>query len=214
MNHGDRKAPPRGAVVGLATIASLVVIAFGPSPPTAIAADQPSEAHDAKAASAASETAILAGGCFWGMEEILRKIPGVISTQAGYTGGTTENPTYEDVHTGRTGHAEAVRVVFDPATLSYEDLLEKWYFRMHDPTTRNRQGNDIGTQYRSAIFVTSQKQREVAEQVKKRVDASGKWPAPVVTEIVTAGTFTPAEEYHQKYLQKNPGGYTCHYMRD
>jgi peptide methionine sulfoxide reductase msrA/msrB len=170
------------------------------------AADQPT-------AQVTTETAILAGGCFWGMEEILRKIPGVISTDVGYTGGLTANPTYEDVHTGRTGHAESVRVVFDPATLSYEDLLEKWYFRMHDPTTKDRQGNDIGSQYRSAIFVTSERQREIAERVKKRVDASGKWHAPVVTEIVAAGPFTPAEEPHQKYLQKHPDGYTCHYMR-
>jgi peptide methionine sulfoxide reductase msrA/msrB len=160
------------------------------------------------------EVAILAGGCFWGMEDILRAIPGVLETEAGYTGGTTASPTYEDVHTGRSGHAEAVRVTFDPSKLSYEDLLEKWFFRMHDPTTKNRQGNDIGTQYRSAIFVTSPEQRKVAEQVKARVDASGKWKAPIVTEIADAGPFTRAEEYHQKYLVKNPGGYTCHYLRD
>src|SRR5205823_5043901 len=114
------------------------------------------------------ETAILAGGCFWGMEDILRTIPGVLETEAVYTGGTTASPTYEDVHTGATGHAEAVRVVFDPQRLSYADLLEKWFFRMHDPTTKNRQGNDVGTQYRSAIFVTSPEQRTVAEEVKAR----------------------------------------------
>jgi len=160
------------------------------------------------------ETAIFAGGCFWGMEELLRKIPGVLETEVGYTGGTTANPTYEDVHTGRTGHAEAVKIVFDPQKISYEDLLEKWFFKMHDPTTKNRQGNDIGTQYRSAIFVTSPQQREIAETVKKRVDASHKWRAPITTEITQAGTFTRAEEYHQKYLEKYPEGYTCHYMRD
>jgi peptide methionine sulfoxide reductase msrA/msrB len=160
------------------------------------------------------ETAILAGGCFWGMEEILRGIPGVIETEAVYTGGKTEHPTYSDVHTGETGHAEAVRVVFDPKRLSYADLLEKWFFRMHDPTTRNRQGNDVGTQYRSAIFVTSAEQRKIAEDVKARVDHSGKWKSPIVTEIVAAGPVTRAEEYHQKYLEKNPGGYTCHYMRN
>jgi peptide methionine sulfoxide reductase msrA/msrB len=160
------------------------------------------------------EVALLAGGCFWGMEDILRKIPGVLETQAGYTGGTSARPTYEDVHTGRTGHAEAVRVTFDPSKLSYGDLLENWFFRMHDPTTKNRQGNDIGTQYRSAIFVTSPEQRKVAEAVKARVAASGKWKAPIVTEIADAGPFTRAEEYHQKYLAKNPGGYTCHYLRD
>ncbi len=160
------------------------------------------------------ETAILAGGCFWGMEEIIRKIPGVLETEAGYIGGAIANPTYEDVHTGRTGHAEAVRIVFDPKKISYEDLLEKWFFKMHDPTTANRQGNDIGTQYRSAIFVTSQEQREAAERVIKRVDASKRWKAPVVTQVLEAGAFTRAEEYHQKYLVKHPGGYTCHYLRE
>jgi peptide methionine sulfoxide reductase msrA/msrB len=160
------------------------------------------------------ETAVLAGGCFWGMEEILRKIPGVLETDVGYTGGATAKPTYEDVHTGRTGHAEAIRITFDPAKLSYEELLEKWFFRMHNPTTKNQQGNDTGSQYRSAIFFTSPAQRETAERVKKRVDASGKWRAPIVTEIAQAGTFTLAEDYHQKYLEKHPGGYTCHYLRD
>ncbi|XXY06131.1 bifunctional methionine sulfoxide reductase B/A protein [Sorangium sp. So ce185] len=160
------------------------------------------------------ETAILAGGCFWGMEELLRKIPGVLETEVGYTGGRTKDPTYRDVKTGDTGHAESVRIVFDPAKVSYAELLEKWFFRMHDPTTRNRQGNDVGTQYRSAIFVTTPEQRRVAEEVKARVDRSGKWRAPVVTEIVEAGAFTRAEEYHQKYLVKYPDGYTCHYMRD
>jgi peptide methionine sulfoxide reductase msrA/msrB len=160
------------------------------------------------------ETAVLAGGCFWGMEELLRKIPGVLETEVGYAGGSTAHPTYEDVHNGDTGHAEAVRITFDPRKLSYEDLLEKWYFRMHDPTTLNRQGNDTGTQYRSAIFFTSPAQKEIAAAVKARVDHSGKWKRPVVTEIVAAGAFTPAEDYHQDYLQKHPAGYTCHYMRD
>ncbi len=160
------------------------------------------------------ETAILAGGCFWGMEEILRKIPGVLETEAGYTGGTTKAPTYEDVHDGSTGHAEAVRVVFDPSKLTYADLLEKWFFRMHDPTTKDRQGNDVGSQYRSAIFTTTPEQHKTAEAVKAKVNASGKWKAPIVTQIVDAGAFTRAEEYHQDYLQKNPGGYTCHYLRE
>jgi peptide methionine sulfoxide reductase msrA/msrB len=148
------------------------------------------------------------------MEEILRGVPGVIDTEVGYTGGSSKAPTYSDVKTGQTGHAESVRVVFDPSKLSYEDLLEKWFFRMHDPTTRDRQGNDVGTQYRSAIFVTSPEQRKAAERVKARVEGSGKWRAPIVTEIVEAGAFTPAEDYHQDYLQQNPGGYTCHYLRD
>jgi peptide methionine sulfoxide reductase msrA/msrB len=148
------------------------------------------------------------------MEEILRKVPGVLEVDVGYTGGSTKSPTYEDVKTGRSGHAESVRVTFDPKKISYEELLEKWFFKMHDPTTKNRQGNDVGTQYRSAIFVNSPEQRKVAEAVKKRVDASGKWKAPIVTEILDAGAYTLAEDYHQDYLEKHPGGYTCHYMRD
>lgn len=160
------------------------------------------------------ETAILAGGCFWGMEEILRTIPGVVDTEVGYAGGTTPFPTYQDVSTGRTGHAESVRVRFDPTKLSFADLLEKWFFRMHDPTTLNRQGNDRGTQYRSAIFATTPEQKRVAREVILRVDASKKWGQRVVTEVVDATGFTPAEGYHQDYLQKNPGGYTCHYLRD
>ena len=161
----------------------------------------------------AHETAILAGGCFWGMEEILRKIPGVLDTAVGYSGGTTENPTYSDVCSGDTGHAEAIRVEFDSARLTYEELLN-YFFRMHDPTTPNRQHNDVGTQYRSAIFYTSEAQRKTAEDVKARWDKSGKFRRPVVTEVTRAGTFHPAEEYHQKYLVKNPGGYTCHVLRD
>ncbi|MFY0522721.1 peptide-methionine (S)-S-oxide reductase MsrA [Archangium gephyra] len=163
---------------------------------------------------ALTETAYLAGGCFWGMEDLLRKIPGVVETEVGYTGGLFSRPTYGDVSTGKTGHAESVRVVFNPKVLTYENLLEKWFFRMHDPTTLNRQGNDVGTQYRSAIFYLSEEQRRVAEAVKARVDKSGKWPRPTVTTITAAGEFTPAEGYHQDYLVKNPNGYTCHYMRD
>jgi len=160
-----------------------------------------------------TETAILAGGCFWGMQEILRKIPGVIKTTAGYTGGTVPNPTYEMVCSHTTGHAEAVQVEFDPTKLSYEQLLG-YFFRMHDPTTLNRQENDVGSQYRSAIFYTSEAQKQVAEQVKAQVDKSGKWKRPVVTEITQASAFYPAEEYHQDYLQKHPDGYNCHYLRN
>lgn len=160
-----------------------------------------------------SEVAILAGGCFWGVEEILRAVPGVLDTDVGYTGGWLENPTYHDTHDSKSGHAEAVRITFDPSVLSYETLLEEWFFRLHDPTTLNRQGNDIGTQYRSAIFYTSPEQQATAEAVKARVDASGKWPRPVVTEIVPEATWYSGEEYHQDYLQKNPGGYTCHWLR-
>jgi len=159
-----------------------------------------------------TEIATLAGGCFWGMEDILRKIPGVVDTVVGYTGGTTKNPTYEEVHSGKTGHAEAVQITFDPSKISFEELLG-YFFRMHDPTTKNRQGNDVGTSYRSAIFYHGEKQRETAEKVKAEVDASGKWKNPVVTEIVPASAFYRAEEYHQDYLVKHPGGYTCHYLR-
>lgn len=159
------------------------------------------------------QVALLAGGCFWGVEEILRKIPGVIETTVGYTGGGTSGPTYEIVKKGTTGHAEAVRITFDPSVISYEEILN-YFFRLHDPTTLNRQGNDIGTQYRSAIFYFTEEERQVATKVKERVDKSGKWKKPVVTEIVAAKEFYPAEAYHQKYLEKNPGGYTCHFLRD
>lgn len=159
-----------------------------------------------------SERATLAGGCFWGVEELIRKLPGVIDTTVGYTGGTLAKPRYEDVKTGKTGHAESLEIEFDPASLSYEEIL-RFFFRLHDPTTANRQGNDIGTQYRSAIFVHDAKQRETAERVKKEVSDSGKWPRPVVTEIVDATDFWPAEDYHQDYLQRYPNGYTCHYVR-
>lgn len=165
------------------------------------------------AATPATETATLAGGCFWGLEELLRAIPGVVKTEVGYTGGTLANATYRDVTTGRTGHAEAVRVTFDPSKLSYENLLG-WFFRMHDPTTLNRQGNDVGDSYRSTVFVSSDKQRETFEKVKAQVDASGKWKNPVVTTVAPAGDFWVAEEEHQDYLQKHPGGYSCHYLRD
>ena len=157
------------------------------------------------------ETAILAGGCFWGMEEIIRKIPGVIRTTVGYSGGTTANPNYEEVCTGGSGHAEAIQVEFDSTRLNYEELLN-YFFRMHDPTTPNRQHNDVGTQYRSAIFYTSEAQKQMAESVKAKWDKSGKFNRPIVTEVTAAGKFYPAEEYHQKYLIKHPGGYTCHVL--
>lgn len=169
---------------------------------------------EAPGCEATVEEAVLAGGCFWGMEEILAQVPGVIESTVGYTGGASVSPTYEQVKTGRTGHAEAIRILFDPKRVSFEELLDKWFFKMHDPTTQDQQGNDRGTQYRSAIFVTSPLQRQVAELVKQRAQASGRWKRPIVTEIVDAGEFTPAEGYHQKYLATHPGGYTCHFMRD
>jgi len=161
-----------------------------------------------------TETAILAGGCFWGMEDIIRKVPGVVGTDGGDTGGKLKSPRYQDLKSGRDGgHAEAVRVVFDPSRLSYQDLLG-YFFRMHDPTTLNRQGNDVGPSYRSAIFYADEQQKAVAEAVKNEVDASGKWKNKVVTEIAPATEFYLAEDYHQDYLVKNPGGYSCHFLRD
>jgi len=156
------------------------------------------------------EIATLAAGCFWGVEELVRKLPGVLDTTVGYTGGTTEHARYEDVKTGRTGHAESLQIVFDPEKISYGEILD-FFFRLHDPTTKNRQGNDIGTQYRSAIFFHDDAQRAAAEEAVKRAQA--KWPRPITTEIVPATPFWPAEDYHQDYLQRYPNGYTCHYVR-
>ncbi len=233
------RAPSRsGALALLAGAAALVALPAGGAPPpapakragqapTQRAGQAPAQpAGQAPAQSAASggpaagppraagrEVALLAGGCFWGMQDLLRKIPGVLETEAGYTGGWLVNPRYEDTHDSKSGHAEAVRVVFDPKVLSYADLLEKWFFRMHDPTTPNRQGNDVGTQYRSAIFYGDEAQRVTAEAVKARVQASGKWKGTIVTEIAKAGPWYRAEAYHQDYLEKHPGGYTCHWLR-
>jgi methionine-S-sulfoxide reductase len=159
-----------------------------------------------------TETATLAGGCFWGMQEILRTLPGVLKTTVGYTGGKTANPVYEQVHTGTTGHVESIEMVFDPDKITYGAILDM-FFRMHDPTTPNRQGNDIGSQYRSAIFYHGEAQKKEAEAAVKRAQASGLWKRPITTEIVPAVKFWPAEEYHQDYLKKHPGGYTCHYVR-
>ena len=153
------------------------------------------------------EKAILAGGCFWGVQDLIRKRPGVISTRVGYTGGDVPNATYRNHGT----HAEAIEIVFDPRQISYRRLLE-FFFQIHDPTTVNRQGNDKGASYRSAIFYTSEAQQETAERVKR--DQSGKFKRPITTEITAATKFYSAEEYHQKYLVKHPGGYTCHVLRD
>lgn len=155
-----------------------------------------------------TEKAILAGGCFWGVEELIRQQPGVISTVVGYTGGDVPNATYRNHGT----HAEGIEVVFDPEHLSYRKLLE-YFFQIHDPTTRNRQGNDMGMSYRSAIFYRNDEQRDTAQSLISEMDASGKWPGKIVTEVVPAGDFWNAEEEHQAYLQKHPGGYTCHFER-
>jgi peptide-methionine (S)-S-oxide reductase len=146
------------------------------------------------------------------MEELIRARPGVTATRVGYTGGHTDNPTYKQVCTGATGHAEAIEITFDPTITSYEKLLH-FFLQIHDPTTKNRQGNDVGSQYRSAIFTRDDEQKRVAQSVLRAADASGKWPRPLVTEIADAGPFYPAEDYHQDYLRKNPGGYTCHWVR-
>jgi len=156
----------------------------------------------------ADERAILAGGCFWGLEELIRDMPGVFSTRVGYAGGTIANATYRN----HGDHAEAVEIEFDPAQISYRELLE-FFFQVHDPTTKNRQGNDVGTSYRSVILYLSDEQKSVAEKTIADIDASGIWPGPVVTEVEPAGEFWDAEEEHQDYLRKHPGGYTCHYVR-
>ena len=154
------------------------------------------------------ERSILAGGCFWGMQDLIRKRDGVISTRVGYSGGDVPNATYRNHGT----HAEAIEIVFDPERLSFRELLE-FFFQVHDPTTRNRQGNDVGTSYRSAIFTTSDEQRRIAEDTIADVNASGLWPGPVVTEVTPAGPFWEAEPEHQDYLERIPNGYTCHFVR-
>jgi peptide methionine sulfoxide reductase msrA/msrB len=159
------------------------------------------------------ETATLASGCFWSLQESLRHIPGVVRTTAGYTGGTTPNPTYEMVCTGKTGHAEAVQVIFDPAKLSYEDLLNH-FFQSHDPTSPRHQTNGVKAPYRSAIFYHNEEQRRIAERVKEEISQSGKWSNPVVTEITPATEFYPAEAYHQDYLQRISGAHTCRIIRN
>ncbi len=154
------------------------------------------------------ERAVLAGGCFWGMQDLIRKLPGVASTRVGYTGGSVANATYRN----HEGHAEALEINFDPAKTSFRDLLE-FFFQIHDPSTLNRQGNDVGTSYRSAIFYTSDDQKKVALETIADVDASGIWPGKVVTEVVPIGEFWQAEPEHQDYLERIPNGYTCHFPR-
>ncbi len=214
-----------GGVLGLRSVAGLLLAVLvgaagcssgevPASAPVAAAPETPKVPVEAPMPEKAkSESVVLAGGCFWGMQELIRKIPGVLGSEVGYCGGEGDGATYETVHTGTTGHAESVRVTFDPSKLPFEDLLH-WFFRMHDPTTLNRQGNDIGTQYRSTILYSTEEQRAVAERVKAEIDKSGKWKRPVVTEIKKAGPWSRAEDYHQDYLQKHPDGYTCHFLRD
>jgi peptide-methionine (S)-S-oxide reductase len=155
-----------------------------------------------------TKVATFAGGCFWGMEELVRALPGVVSTEVGYTGGENAHPTYEN----HPGHAEALQIEYDPSKISYRELLD-FFFRVHDPTTLNRQGNDIGTSYRSAIFYADETEKAEAEQFINLVNKSGRWPKPVATSLESLTQFWPAEGYHQDYLQKNPDGYTCHFVR-
>ncbi len=155
-----------------------------------------------------TDRAVLAGGCFWGMQDLIRRRAGVISTRVGYSGGDVPNATYRNHGT----HAEAIEIIFDPEQVSYRDLLEL-FFQIHDPTTKNRQGNDLGASYRSAVFYTSDDQKRIAEETIADVDASGLWPGKVVTEVTAAGPFWEAEPEHQDYLERYPNGYTCHYIR-
>jgi peptide-methionine (S)-S-oxide reductase len=157
---------------------------------------------------ASTERAIFAGGCFWGMQDLLRRYPGVISTRVGYTGGDVPNATYRKHGT----HAEAIEILFDPRTISYRRLLE-FFFQIHDPTTLNRQGNDVGASYRSAIFYTSEEQKRIADETIADVNYSGLWPGKVVTRVAPAGPFWEAEPEHQDYLERYPNGYTCHFIR-
>jgi peptide-methionine (S)-S-oxide reductase len=154
------------------------------------------------------ERAVLAGGCFWGMQDLIRRQPGVLTTRVGYTGGHVANATYRN----HAGHAEAIEIVFDPAKTSFRQILE-FFFQIHDPTTLNRQGNDLGTSYRSAIFYTNDEQRRIAEDTIADVEASGLWPGKVVTEVAKAADFWQAEPEHQDYLERIPNGYTCHFIR-
>jgi len=158
------------------------------------------------------QTATFAGGCFWGMEQFFRQVPGVTETVVGYTGGTMKNPTYEDVSEGKTGHAESVQISFDPKKVTYEKLLDL-FFKMHDPTTKDRQGNDRGTQYRSAIFYQNDEQKKIATDFIAKVEKSNAWKAPITTQVAPAGSFYKAEEEHQKYLIKHPNGYDNHRLR-
>ena len=202
----------RGALIAV-VMAVLMAELIGSLSAVASPTSAPKGAQMNKTETVKKETALLAGGCFWGVQDLIRKLPGVITSEVGYTGGITENPTYTQVKTGSTFHAEAVRIEFDASKVTYEKILDL-FFRLHDPTTKNQQGNDLGTQYRSSIFYLNDAQKKIAEEKIKSVDASKKWKRPVVTEVVPAKPFYRAEEDHQDYLVKHPNGYTCHYLRD
>jgi methionine-S-sulfoxide reductase len=181
-----------------------------------IATCTPSDANPGKRAATQGgprEVAILAAGCFWGVEHWMMKADGVVDAEVGYVGGASSKVSYEQVAGGSTGHAEAVRIVFDPSVISYEELLSKWFFKIHDPTTLNRQGNDDGSQYRSAIFPATDAQRAVAQKVRARVASSGHWNGSITTTIEAPANWVAAEGYHQDYLVKHPGGYDNHWLR-
>lgn len=201
----------RMAGPSFATLSVFAVLTLGCEPAKPA---PPKVAKPAIDPSGPREVAILAGGCFWGMEKVMREAPGVVSIEVGYAGGKSAKVSYEEVSEGDTGHAESVRIVFDPHQISYAALLAHWFFRAHDPTSLDRQNNDVGPQYRSEIFATSDVQRKIAEDVKARVETSGKWKRPVVTRIEPMTTWVRAEEYHQDYLIKHPNGYNDHWLRD
>lgn len=194
-----RLCPPYGLGVPLPGVVPRPIYARLPFSPTE---------HGEIPMTANTERAVLAGGCFWGMQDLIRRKPGVISTRVGYSGGEVKNATYRN----HGNHAEAIEIVFDPRVISFRDLLE-FFFQIHDPTTRNRQGNDIGASYRSAIFYTSPEQERVARDTIADVEASGLWPGKVVTEVSPVGDFWEAEPEHQDYLERYPDGYTCHFVR-
>ena len=202
---------PLLALIGLTGLSGLTGLTWAGASAKAAA---PAKAADRAAAPATapaparSEVATLAAGCFWGTEEFFRKVPGVLETRVGYTGGHLQNPTYEDTSAGSSGHAESLELKFDPTRVSYVELLTL-FFKMHDPTTANRQGNDVGSQYRSAIFFHGEKQRQAAVELMRKIETSGAWHAKLTTELAPAGVFYPAEDYHQRYLEKR-GMATCH----
>ena len=193
-----RRSPATGARTAPRTLIILAILGV-----LAMTMNPPAAAWSGDDETTTTETAILAGGCFWGMEGLIRDLDGVVDTEVGYAADKNDN---------KAEPAEAIRIEYDPERISYEDLL-RFYFKMHDPTTKNRQGNDRGAEYRSAIFVLSDEQRQIAVKVRSEVDASGFWKKPVVTGINDAGKFKEAADHHQDYLEKNPGGYTCHYVR-
>ncbi|MBF0367241.1 MAG: peptide-methionine (S)-S-oxide reductase MsrA, partial [Oligoflexia bacterium] len=158
------------------------------------------------------EEAMFGGGCFWGVEELIRKLPGIVATEVGYAGGKLDHPSYNDVKKGNSGHAEVIHLKFDPSKISYKEIMN-YFFRIHDPTTKDQQGNDRGTQYRSVIFAKDDQQAQIAKEAIANAAKSGRWKNPIVTEIVSWRSFYRAEEYHQRYLEQNPGGYTCHFLR-